>query len=95
MACHRCRWTEPRPNSEPSHQCPCSRAEILFKAFDFAKGNPAMLPDDFNLSDATLAAPANSALDLVPEDRLRATEVRDVRPAHWRLDGLRFEHSQP
>lgn len=54
-----------------------------------------MLPDDFNLSDATLAAPANSALDLVPEDRLRATEVRDVRPAHWRLDGLRFEHSQP
>lgn len=67
--------------------------EILFRSFDLAKGNSATMPDDFNLSDAALAALANSALDLLPEDRLRATEVRDLRPAHWRLEGLRFEHS--
>lgn len=69
--------------------------EILFRSLDLAMGNPATMPDDFNLSDATLAALANSALDLLPEDRLRATEVRDLRPAHWRLDGVRFDQSQP
>lgn len=69
--------------------------EILFRSLDLAKGNPATMPDAFNLSDAALAALANSALDLLPEDRLGATEVRDLRPAHWRLEGLRFEQSQP
>lgn len=65
--------------------------ERFFKILFQAMSTPAALPDNFNLSDPTLAAIANSALALSPEDRLLATEVRDFRPGHWRLDGLRFE----
>lgn len=69
--------------------------DILFRSMSLAMSTPAALPDSFNVSDATLAAVANSALGLAPEDRLRATEVRDQRPDHWRLDGLRFEDTGP
>ncbi|MBI3346965.1 MAG: hypothetical protein HY020_07105 [Burkholderiales bacterium] len=65
--------------------------EILFLAMERAQSTPATLPEDFNVSDATLAALANSALALSPDDRIRATDVRDFRPNSWRLDGLVFE----
>jgi len=68
---------------------------VLFLAIDHAKSTPAMLPDDFDVSDATLAAIADAALALEPDDRLRATMVRDFRPDRWRLDGLRFVDTSP
>lgn len=69
--------------------------DVLFLALECARSTPATLPDDFNASDATFAAIANSALDPALVDRVRATDVRSFRPEGWRLDGLRFEESQP
>lgn len=70
-------------------------SNILFESMSLAMTTPAALPEDFNLSDATFAAIANSALGLAPDDRLRATEIRDLRPDHWRLDNLKFEDTGP
>ena len=69
--------------------------EILFKSMSSAMSTPAALPDNFNLSDATFAAIANSALALSPEDHLRAAQVRDFRPSQWRLDSQRFDDTGP
>lgn len=69
--------------------------EVLFLAMDTAMSTPATLPDDFDASDATLAALANCALALDPDDRLGATMVRDFRPDHWRLDGRLFDDTEP
>lgn len=69
--------------------------EVLFRSMSYAKCTSATLPDDFNVSDATLAAIANSALSLAPIDRVRATEVRDFRPEEWLLDGMRFDDTGP